>query len=99
MENKNDEHFNTIKGWEIRCDIDESEFKIEITINRIMYNIEKIEKIKRIFAEILFSIGLNYLIYTSSLFLPLNIIFFFWVFIELYLLFDLIEYGKNIIII
>lgn len=84
----------TICGLDVECVIVEEENFIEISLKNVEYTMQKKRLLKRIAIEsILFGI-LNFILFGYAVFVLFNIVFLIMICVEIYLLLNLVEFGK-----
>lgn len=86
--------FQTICGLDVECVIADEENFVEIALKNVEYTKQKKRLLKRIAIEsILFGI-LNFILIGYAAFVLFNIAFLIMICVEIYLLLNLVEFGK-----
>lgn len=87
-------HFQTVSGLDIECDITETENLVEIIIKNCQYLEQKKRQFKRIGIETICYAAMSYFLFKYSIFTILSAFYFISILIEIYILLNLIEFGE-----
>lgn len=86
--------YKTICGLDVECIIVDEENFIEISLKNVVYTMQKKRLLKRIAIESILYGLLIFILFGYAVFVLLNIVFLIMICVEIYLLLNLVEFGK-----